>query len=923
MMITRVFLGWDRPFLLEAADWLLGLEGGLAGTLVVVPTAQGGRRLREALAEGAGALLSPRVTTPGGWVREAAEAAAGDWVERLAWVEVLEGVGDWSRYAGLFPEAPVMEAGWAESLGGEFLGLRRQLQEGGLTLAAAGRRLAGTVEGARWEALGRLEDLVERRMGEWGAVSRSRLLAQGMGLPEGTGRIVLAGVADLPLLVERALQECGREVVVLIGAPAGEVEGFSELGRPLAGWAERALPWPEADGGSVVVGADPRQQAVEALRVLHEGGRGSDEVAVGSADEEVGAELARALGRAGWAAFHPGAAVVDHGLVRWMKVWVEWLRRPELAVVAELLELPATGVLVGSRAWKARWLARFRDQWLVGSGDRLRAWVERGEFRSEVEREAAVEVLRMVEGLQSRRAGCCGGRWLGELDGLLAEFEKDQGEDGVLAGEMRRWLDSASGLIARSGRDAVFWIGLMLGEFPAPGAVPPEGRVVDVQGWLELFHEPGRHLVLCGVNEGKVPMRGGGEPWLGESMRERLGLIRDVDRAARDAFLLQAMVRARRNGGRVDLICGKAGGGGETLLPSRLLLAAERAELPGRVKALFRELEPPEAGMRSEVDWRWMPRACRVPETLGLTSLTTYLACPFRYALKHLLRLQAAGTGRLEWDARDFGNVAHEIFERWGRDEEAREFSKVEAVEAWWSRALDEVLAERFGRNPSLAVRIQAEALRQRLGWAAAAQACSRAEGWRVVDVERDFELEFCGIQVRARIDRIDRNERDGRWRVLDYKTGDVDDVEKAHRVVVGGRSRLPAHLPEGCPALVERVDAKGKAVVVRWKNLQLPVYAAAMMKDPLTGGELPLPGYFAVGGKRSKVGLRHWDGFARGDVDAAVECAGWVVSRILEGVFGPPAERVDYDDYQVLAPRGDLAEAFGVGCVPREEGEN
>ena len=52
-----------------------------------------------------------------------------------------------------------------------------------------------------------------------------------------------------------------------------------------------------------------------------------------------------------------------------------------------------------------------------------------------------------------------------------------------------------------------------------------DGRVIDVQGWLELFYEPGKHLVLCGMNEGMVPARNAGDPWLGEAAGKQLGLI--------------------------------------------------------------------------------------------------------------------------------------------------------------------------------------------------------------------------------------------------------------------------------------------------------------------------------------------------------------------------------------------------------------
>jgi ATP-dependent helicase/nuclease subunit B len=63
-MPERVFLGWDRPFLGLVTEWLLARKNELPSTLVVVPTAQSGRHLREALAEAAGAILAPKVVTP-------------------------------------------------------------------------------------------------------------------------------------------------------------------------------------------------------------------------------------------------------------------------------------------------------------------------------------------------------------------------------------------------------------------------------------------------------------------------------------------------------------------------------------------------------------------------------------------------------------------------------------------------------------------------------------------------------------------------------------------------------------------------------------------------------------------------------------------------------------------------------------------
>ena len=905
VMVEREFLGWDRPFLRLAVDWLLERRDELPGLLVVVPTAQSGRRLREALAEAAGALLSPRMATPGSFLQSRDDEAAADWMERVAWVEVLENEADWSPYEALFPAPPGEGKNWAGRLAQEMVRLRHSLQENGLLLSTAARKLRETVEAERWEALGRLEDLVERKLQAWGLKSRSRVLAEGLKMPAGISRIVLAGVAEMPALIERALLSWDLPVTALIGAPEDEAGGFSASGKPLTTWSQRPLPWPDRP---VQVVADPRQQAVEALRVIGEMGTPSNEVALGSADSEVGDELARSFTREGWPAFHPAAAVVTGGLARWFKIWGEWLADPTLATMADLLSLPETGVLVaGKRAQKAKRLAELRDRWMVVRTEDLQRRIATENFRSEFDKESAEELLKAAEALEGWRGSFLGGNSNGAMERLLVALARTGPATEEASNAMLEWLTAAAPLMARVKRGAGFWIELMVSEVPSPAPLPPAGRVLDVQGWLELFHEPGRHLVLCGMNDGKVPARGGGEPWLSEASRDKLGLIKDADRAARDAFLYQSMLEARRDGGRVDVICGKSGAGGETLLPSRLLLAAGRDELPRRVTALFKEVEPPEAGLRWHADWKWTPRVVEPPQRLNVTSLGDYLACPFRYYLKHVVKMQGSETGRAEWNARDFGNVAHEVLERWGRDTEAREFEKTEAIHAWLSAELDRVVGEWFGKRVPLAVRIQTEALRQRFAWLARVQAITRVEGWEIVDVERKVELPVGEANIVAKIDRIDRHRETGRLRVLDYKTGKVDGVDKAHRKKLTAASTLPLHLTRDCPAVYPGED-KGKSADFLWHNLQLPLYAAALVKR---GESLPTPCYFTLRSTEADVAIHEWADFETADLNAATACADWVAGRIATGVFWPPAEKVAYDDYAVLAAGKTFEEMF------------
>ncbi len=907
-MLARVFLGWDEPFLTKAADWLLERRDELPRWLVLTPTSQSGRRLREALAEQAGALLSPKFMTPGALMQTPAPDVAADWIERIAWLETLENTRDWESYQALFPQPPDQADDWAGGLATELTGLRHALQENGLTLASAARMLSSSVEAARWEALGRLEGRMEQTLRAWGLKSRSRVLAGGITFPPGITGIILAGVTEMPPLVERSLIAWNGPVTTLIGAPDDEADTFSETGKPLESWTERTMPWPGGSHGAVRLAADSRHMASEALLAVTETQTPSHDVALGTADAESGDELASVFTRAGWPAFHPATRPVIAGLARWFRLWSTWLADPKLSIMMDLLALPETAALIrGDRADLADRLSRLRNDWMVIRPDDLRHRITTAVFRSDDHRASAERVLKNAESLEQWRHTFLRGDFTDAMEQLLPVLQRSRPDTADQANAMLDWLSEAAPILRLLRRPPGFWIDLMLSALPSPVPQPPDGRVIDVQGWLELFFEPGSHLVLCAMNEGKVPARNSGDAWLGVAAGKQLGLTSNADRAARDAFLYQSMLEARRRDGRVDVICSKSGPGGESLLPSRLLLAADRDELPERVKFLFRGVPPPEASLRWHADWKWQPPPATIPKRLSATSLTDYLACPFRFYLKHGLALRSQEPDRIEWNARDFGNVAHEVLERWGTDPEARDFSKTEAIHEWLSAMLDHVVAEWFGTRIPLAVRIQTEALRQRLLWFSRIQACNRAEGWQVIEVEHKFEIPAGDSVIVAKIDRIDRHRESGRLRVIDYKTGKVDTVEKSHRRRISARTVLPAHVGSDSPAIYSGLD-KGKPADFRWTNLQLPLYALAIQ---LRDGTTPAPCYFTLGSTETNVALLEWNDFDPIDLDAARDCAEWVASRISANVFWPPAEKVDYDDFAILTAGRRFEEMF------------
>lgn len=781
-------------------------------------------------------------------------------------------------------------------------GLRTSLQEDALTIADAARKLSNTVEAERWQALAELEKRVERKLSQWGFTSRSTRLAKMRVIaPPGMRRIIFAGVPDFPGAVKKWLTNSPLPATILVGAPASEEAMFDELGRPrpkeiknkenenrelIGYWNERSIAWPDEGRGGVTLTADPRQQASEALRLAAAAATPSDQLALGSADEQTAGELVRSFGRAGWT-LHDPSHLPPSPLSTWLSAWRAYLSAPGAASAIDLLGLSQSGALTGGRrAQRVEALSSARDKWLARDKVDLSAAKSLTTRKSELEKlELAAETLEKLE--RSRVTFLREGFHRGMK--RLMEIIDPTGKH---SREVFAWLDSTAALRERIDREPGFWIDVLRATLPEPIALPPDGRVLDVQGWLELFHEPGPHLIICGMNEGMIPGRASTDAWMPESTRRALDLSSDSSRAARDAYLLTAMIQARRSSGRVDLLLAKAGAGGEALLPSRLLLAAEDEELPARVTSLFREIEPPDSSLAWTLDeaWKWRPAPQVKEARINVTGFSDYLTCPFRFYLKHVAQMAEPEPERVEWNARDFGNIAHIVLERWALDDEAKEYSKSEALEAWVHDSLDQVIEERFGKKVPLAVRIQRESLRQRLSWFARVQAVERVNGWRIEEVEKRFELEIDGVTVVGRVDRIDRHE-DGRRRVLDYKTGASGSaVEIAHRSGVVATTKLPQHL-ENIPAILcTSADGKPK----RWKNLQVPLYSAAL-------ADVDELGYFSLGATESEVKLSLWEDFSRADRESAMECAKWVISQVRERVFWPPAEKADYDDYVAL----------------------
>jgi hypothetical protein len=246
------------------------------------------------------------------------------------------------------------------------------------------------------------------------------------------------------------------------------------------------------------------------------------------------------------------------------------------------------------------------------------------------------------------------------------------------------------------------------------------------------------------------------------------------------------------------------------------LFASDHATIARRAARLFAEpsaeseVQPPSrlvAG-RKRADFPIPPpRPLKQPiDSLRVTQFRSYLACPYRFYLSHVLNLQAVDDESDELDGGEFGSLIHIVLKEFGNAEAAvREATSVETLRSFFSARLDDAAQNLYGASARAAVAVQIEQIRKRLDAFADAQARRAEEGWRIMFTEQPAEpspwpVDGATFHLRGRIDRIDLHAATGRWRIWDYKSSDSGDgPDKTHR--------------------------RGRGDNKEWVDLQLPLY--------------------------------------------------------------------------------------------------
>lgn len=912
----------------------------LSNVVVGVPGRRAGRRLLEILVahteEKSLALIPPQLKTAAQLpelLYNARKPFADELTQRLAWIEALRNT-ERSQLQQVVRDPPSDGDLFAWLALGEMLSrLHREITADNLdfdkVLSRAGK-IPGFNEVDRWRALAEIRqaylDILEE-LDLWD-LQTARLYAIEHQECETDKQIVLVGTVDLNRAQRAMLDQVADSVTALVFAPEEYSDRFDEHGCLIpAAWQNAAIDLDRSQI-EVVDGAGDQADALIHAIAGFDAAYSAEEITIGVPDERLVPLIRQRLDECGIPArYGVGTPVSRTGPCRLLKVVAEYLesRRPE--AFAAFVRHPAIQHWLAGRGIAGDWITqldryrrehlptRIDGKWLAQRPDDF------GLLRKVCEElDGRGGLLRELAGAGRKRGSkTAPDDWAAAIVSLLtavygqSALDRERDEDRITIAACDKIGDVLSGLqdipaeLAPnvSGAQALqIVLQSLSGERIPPR---PDHSAVELLGWLELPLDDAPALVVTGFNEGLVPASRNSDLFLPNELRRQLGL-EDNDRIyARDVYALSLLAASRKS---LKLIAGRRTAEGDPLAPSRLLFACEPEEVARRTLEFLQDSgdlkkspeSPPESrpgtltAGREEPTFAPPPPLQPLPEvdSMRVTEFRDYLACPYRYYLRHRLGLGAMDDTADELEADKFGSLLHDVLKLFGESEVSASDVAGEIADEL-SRLLDAETRRQFGRQPRSSVAVQIEQIRRRLEAFARWQADWVQAGWTIQVTERniaegtaEFIVDEKPIYLRGRIDRIDRHRGTGEIVVFDYKTG-----EKGKK-------------PE---ATHRRRD--------EWVDLQLPLYRHLLpyidelepdSVSPVGDASVRL-GYIVIPKATGEMG-HHLAEWTPADLEHADETARTVVRDIRAGRFAlrRGSEQAYFEEFAAICLEGQFA---------------
>jgi hypothetical protein len=306
---------------------------------------------------------------------------------------------------------------------------------------------------------------------------------------------------------------------------------------------------------------------------------------------------------------------------------------------------------------------------------------------------------------------------------------------------------------------------------------------LQVMGPLETRALDFRNLIILSANEGMFPRRSASASFIPPELRKAFGLPTFEYQDAVWAYYFYRMIQRPQ---KVWLLYDSRTEGLKNGEESRYIkqleyLFADKVRLSRRV-ATTSLLPVQPAGPLVKTDAH--VAAVREKE-LSATSLQSYLACPAKFYYQTVEGLKEEDDVAESLDSGMLGDAFHKVMQRlYG----GKALVKRAELEAWKKdKALlrkmvrEEVLAQMHsievtGRNLVLEGVILDYVLRTLAHDASLLEAAGQ-DAFRIIGLEKRVRMEWNGFRFKGFIDRIDAY-KPGQVRIVDYKTGKVEDAE-------------------------------------------------------------------------------------------------------------------------------------------------
>jgi len=887
----------------------------MQNVVVVLPGRRAVRTMQRLLAalakEKRCALVPPILETIGSLPEQlypAQRPPACELIQQVVWHRVLTQASP-EQLAGLLRTRPAPQSATSWQLAEALSRLHTELAGEGYRFAdvvrhwnsVKGESLPSSVvdrERQRWQVLSDLQDAYLRQMDDLGLwdPQTARLVAVERQECRTNRWIVLVGTVDVNQIARRMLTQVADHVIALVFAPQDKQSQFDEVGCLVPeSWSEESLGFPE---DSIEVLDGPWQQAQRVAEIVADWAPGyaPAELAIGVPDESLVPYLVRCLEDAGaQVRWGPGRRASDSRPARLLHAAAAYVQSRRFADFAALVRHPDVYDYLSRTLNSNHWLLQC-DQyyqehlpphagppWLTDTHaieslcqawQIIQRWLEPLGADALPPQQWCDVIIKVLEEIYS--------------NSILSVTSPECYEEIESFRAIQRILTDVATIPSQlepslSREQLIHFISDYLSN-QLLGAAPRD-NAVELLGWLDLPLDTDRATIVTTFNEGFIPSSVNADVFLPNTLRRRLGLLDNQRRLARDVYAVRLLLESRE---RVKFLVARRDANNDTLTVSRLALMAPPRIAAERVCRFLETGEPGEhAGaylapvtVQPSRSSRFVvppPEGVDLPSAIPVTALATYLQCPYRFYLKHILRLEAVEDTAEELGPAEFGSLLHAVLRRYAESGE-RDQRDPETIYQQLQQFLEEEALRLYGTVRLPAVQVQVAQIRRRLRGFADWQSRWIEQGWRIRWVERRVELpatEIPGIhksrlRLVGRIDRIDENVQTGKWAVLDYKSSD--------------KPRDPNH------ALATIVGPDGTRLR-QWVDLQLPAYRhlARAVDAQLDGVDLVL-GYISVPSDPTRAGdaIADWDAELLEEADRTLQD---ILERIERGEFWPPEQ--------------------------------